>query len=174
MTNTAQTSLTRNTSIHIIPLAPAHKDPIRKLLWETDAFRSDEIDVAIELIDDTLSKNGKLLPDDYHIHVAVENTSDVLGYVCFGKTPMTLSTFDLYWIAVYPKAQGKGVGKKLFDFTCERVGAMGGKLIVIETASQPKYDATRRFYDKIGCTLEARIKNFYSVGDDKLIYTKHL
>jgi ribosomal protein S18 acetylase RimI-like enzyme len=157
----------------IIPLLAPHKESIRRILLQTQAFRDDEIDVAIELIDDSLSKNGALAPDDYHIHVAVENET-VLGYVCFGKTPMTLSTFDLYWIAVSPQAQGKGVGKTLFDFTCERVAEMQGKLIVIETASQPKYEPTQKFYERIGCDLEARIKNFYSVGDDKLIYTKHL
>ncbi len=159
--------------IEIVPLVAAHKEPIRRLLLETQAFRDDEVDVAMELVEDTLSKSAPLAPDDYHIYVAVENEA-MLGYVCFGKTPMTLSTFDLYWIAVSPKAQGKGVGKKLFDFTCKRVAEMSGKLIVIETASQPKYLPAQKFYEKIGCALEARIKNFYSVGDDKLIYTKHL
>lgn len=157
----------------IAPIQEEHREPIRALLIETGAFRPDEIAVALELIDDALARNGALSPEDYHIFVALDG-NDVLGYVCFGKTPMTLSTFDLYWIAVSPRAQGKGVGKALFDFACQAARAMGGALLVIETASQPKYEATRKFYEKIGCALEARIKNFYSVGDDKLIYTKAL
>lgn len=157
----------------IAPLQSEHKEPIRTLLFETDAFRPDEIEVAMELIDDTLARHGVLLPEDYHIFVALDEPN-VLGYVCFGKTPMTLSTFDLYWIAVSPQVQGKGVGRALFDFACKEARAMGGALLVIETASQPKYEPTRKFYEKVGCTLEARIKNFYSIGDDKLIYTKAL
>jgi ribosomal protein S18 acetylase RimI-like enzyme len=161
----------------ILPLRTEHRQPIHELLVATQVFRADEIDVALELISDTLSKNAPLAPDDYHIYVAVESLTDeekVLGYVCFGKTPMTLSTFDLYWIVVSPAAQNKGIGKLLFDFTSQAVKKMNGKLIVIETASQPKYEATRKFYEKIGCELEARIKNFYAAGDDKLIYTKSL
>lgn len=156
-------------SVHIVPLAPAHRAPIRLLLIDTGFFRDDEIEVALELLDANMNRT-----DDYQAHTAVDDTGSVLGYVCFGKTPMTLSTFDLYWIAVNPKSQKGGVGKTLFEFTCKEVARQGGKLIVIETASQPKYEPTQRFYEKIGCTLEARIRNFYSVGDDKLIFTKHL
>ncbi|NTV45240.1 MAG: GNAT family N-acetyltransferase [Chlorobiales bacterium] len=155
--------------LNIVPLAPAHKELIRKLLCDTNAFRSDEIDVAIELIDAYLNKT-----DDYQLYTAIDDQGTVLGYVCFGKTPVTLTTFDLYWIATAIEAQGKGVGQALFDFTCNAITKQGGKLVVIETSSQPKYEKTWRFYEKIGCTVEARIKDFYAPGDDKLIYTKHL
>ncbi len=157
--------------IQIVPLQVSHKEPIRKLLWETNAFRSDEVEVALELIEECLSYKS-FNPENYQIYSAIDGES-VLGYVCFGKTPMTLSTYDLYWIAVAREAQGKGVGKKLFEFACREIQTQGGKLLVIETSSQPHYENTRRFYEKIGCQLEARIKNFYRVGDDKLIYTKH-
>ncbi|MFQ3597884.1 MAG: GNAT family N-acetyltransferase [Chloroherpetonaceae bacterium] len=157
--------------LQIVPLQSSHKEPIRKLLWETNAFRSDEVDVALELIDECLAYTS-FNPENYQIYSAIED-GGLLGYVCFGKTPMTLSTYDLYWIAVARAAQGKGIGKKLFDFTCQEVQKQGGKLIVIETSSQAQYEKTRRFYEKMGCRLEATIKNFYRVGDDKLIYTKH-
>ncbi|MCS6988334.1 MAG: GNAT family N-acetyltransferase [Chloroherpetonaceae bacterium] len=158
--------------IRIVPLQASHKEPIRKLLAETNAFRDDEIEVALELIDECLSYPS-FNPENYQIYSALEGER-VLGYVCFGKTPMTLSTYDLYWIAVAPDAQGKGVGKKLFGFACDEIQKQGGKLVVIETSSQPQYDKTRRFYEAIGCQLEARIRDFYRVGDDKLIYAKRL
>lgn len=160
-------------SVEILPLQAEHKAPIAALLTATQMFRSDEIAVALELIDDTLSRNGVLSPEDYHIFVATHQ-HNVLGYVCFGKTPMTAATFDLYWIAVAPKAQGKGIGAQLFEFSCARIREMGGKLLVIETSSQPKYEPTRKFYERMGCTVSARIKDFYNIGDDKLIYTKSL
>ncbi len=157
--------------IQIVPLQASHKEPIRKLLWETNVFRSDEVEVALELIEECLSYKS-FNPENYQIYSAIDGES-VLGYVCFGKTPMTLSTYDLYWIAVAREAQGKGVGKALFEFACREIQTQGGKLLVIETSSQPQYENTRNFYEKIGCQLEARIENFYRVGDDKLIYTKH-
>ncbi|MBC8044511.1 MAG: GNAT family N-acetyltransferase [Rhizobacter sp.] len=156
-------------AIRIIPLEPQHREPIRTILQATNFFRDDEIDVAIELLDANLNRT-----DDYQVYVAAGEAGKVLGYVCFGKIPITQSSFDLYWIAVDPNAQKGGIGKQLFEFTCNEVSQQGGKLIVIETASQPKYIPTQRFYERIGCTLEARLKNFYSIGDDKLIYTKHL
>lgn len=158
--------------IEIVPIKESHKEPLRKLLWETNTFRGDEIEVALELVDECLAYTV-FNPENYQIYSAIEGGA-LLGYVCFGKTPMTLSTYDLYWIAVAREAQGKGVGKRLFEFTCKEVEAQGGKLIVIETSSQSHYENTRRFYEKIGCRLEAQIKNFYRVGDDKLIYTKHI
>lgn len=157
--------------IEIVPIQPAHKEPIRKLLWETNAFRSDEVEVALELIDESLSYT-EFNPENYQVYSAIEGNC-LLGYICFGKTPMTLSTYDLYWIAVARQAQGKGIGKRLFEFACNEIQKQGGKLVVIETSSQPQYEKTRRFYEKIGCRLEATIKDFYRIGDDKLIYTKH-
>lgn len=156
-------------SLQIVPLTLAHREPIRKILLETNAFRNDEIDVALELIDAYLNRT-----DDYQLYTAVEDEDTVLGYVCFGKTPVTLTTFDLYWIATAPAVQGKGVGQKLFEFACKTIEAQGGRLVIIETSSQPRYEKTQKFYEKIGCVPEARIKDFYSPGDDKLIYTKHL
>ncbi|MCS7012411.1 MAG: GNAT family N-acetyltransferase [Chloroherpetonaceae bacterium] len=160
-------------SLCIVPVQAEHKAPIGALLQETGMFRPDEIAVALELIDETLARNGNLTPEDYHTFVAL-SAERVVGYVCFGKTPMTTSTFDLYWIAVSPSEQGKGIGQRLFEFACQRIQEMGGRLLVIETASQPKYAPTRQFYERMGCTEVARIKDFYSLGDDKLIYTKSL
>lgn len=154
----------------IVPLRASHKEPIRDLLCATNVFRSDEIAVALELIDECLSYTS-FNPENYQIYSAL-NGENVVGYVCFGKTPMTLSTYDLYWIAVAPQAQGKGVGKRLFEFACDEMRKQGGKLLVIETSSQPQYEKTRVFYEKVGCQLEARIRDFYRVGDDKLIYAK--
>jgi ribosomal protein S18 acetylase RimI-like enzyme len=153
----------------IVSTTEAHKEPIRKLLFETGFFRDDEVSVAIELIEAYLAKM-----DDYELYTALDEQGVVQGYVCFGLTPMTLSTYDLYWIAVSPTAQGKGVGKKLLTFTAALLQKRNAKLILIETSSQPKYEPTRKFYDKSGCTLEAVIKDFYREGDDKLIYTIRL
>jgi hypothetical protein len=57
--------------IQIIPLQASHKEPIRKLLWETNAFRSDEVEVALELIDECLSYTS-FNPENYQIYSAIE------------------------------------------------------------------------------------------------------
>ncbi len=148
-----------------------HKDvePLRKILQATNVFREEEVEVAIELMEGTLGKT-----EDYIQRAIMDGENVVQGYYCVGPTPMTQSTFDLYWIAVNPDYHGKGIGYQLLN-DCERtVATMNGKLIVVETSSLPKYAATRKFYIRNSYVEAARIRDYYGSGDDLMIYTKHL
>jgi ribosomal protein S18 acetylase RimI-like enzyme len=98
----------------------------------------------------------------------------VAGYACFGATPLTQGTFDLYWIAVDPVLHGAGVGRALMRAVEDAVRGEGGRLLLIETASKPSYAKTRAFYIAWRCEEVARIKDFYAVGDDKVIYARRL
>jgi len=134
-------------------------------------FTEAEIDVAMELIDIFLTKKEQ---QDYIIYVAENEGKEVVGYVCYGPTPATDGTYDLYWIAVSPTVQSKGVGKELLAFIENEVIKKKGRLIIIETSSQPKYSPTQKFYLKNNYQIEARIKDFYRKGDDRLIFVKRL
>ena len=147
------------------------RDVIFDIISKTDMFTQAEIDVAMELIDIFLTKKEQ---QDYHIYVAENKGKEVVGYVCYGPTPATEGTFDLYWIAVSPTMQGKGIGKELLSFTENYVLRQKGRLIIIETSSQPKYQPTLQFYIKNKYVIEARIKDFYRRGDDRLIFVKRL
>ncbi len=107
----------------------------------------------------------------------VAETTDerrLVGYVCFGTTPLTTGTYDLYWIAVDPTLHGRGIGSALLGAVLAAMRAAGGRLLLIETSSRADYANTRTFYERAGLTLEARIRDFYSPGDDRLIYAKRL
>lgn len=144
-------------------------EPLKEILQATDVFRDEEIEVAIELMEATLGNT-----EDYVQKTIVDDAGNVQGYYCVGPTPMTQSTFDLYWIAVNPDYHGKGIGYQLLN-DCERtVGSMKGNLIVVETSSLPKYEGTRRFYVRNKYFEAARIRDYYAQGDDLMIYTKHL
>lgn len=129
--------------------------------------------VALSLIDERFAK-----PDDQDPYqfVVAESTTErrVVGYVCFGTTPLTTGTYDLYWIAVDPTFQGGGVGTLLVDAVLDAMRAAGGRLLLIETSSRPDYAKTRDFYDRAGMSLEARVRDFYSPGDDRLIYARRV
>jgi ribosomal protein S18 acetylase RimI-like enzyme len=148
-------------------LRPSDREPLHRILVDTDFFAPDEVEVAMELIDE--GDDGT--PDAYHFAVA-EHEGQVVGYVCWGHTPCTVATFDLYWIAVAPSAQGLGVGRRLVERCEAEVQKAGGKLLLIETAGKPKYQATRGFYLGTGYVEEARLRNFYAPGDDKVFYSK--
>ena len=160
----------RHDDVTIRPMDHADKPHILEAIKDTGMFSDAEHDVALELIDVFLTKTD---PKDYIIHVA-EYAGSPVGYVCYGPTPATEGTFDLYWIAVSPKLHNKGIGKKLLKFTEEEVCRRAGRLLIIETSSQEKYAPTQNFYLRNGYVVEARIKDFYKVGDDRLIYTKRL
>nr|HPH43423.1 GNAT family N-acetyltransferase [Candidatus Aminicenantes bacterium] len=141
------------------------------LIEATGFFRPDEIAVAEELIDITL---GRPEQEDYAIVVVTDETGAVAGYMTYGPTPLTRGTYDLYWMAVDPKAQGRGYGRILVEWLEDHVRRAGGRLIVIETSSSEKYEPTRRFYLGLNYTETARIPDFYGPGDGRVIYTKRV
>ncbi len=145
------------------------RPPIEALLRASKNFTPQEVETALEVIDDTLAGDP-----EYIVFVVENEKGDVAGYECHGPTPLTLGTFDLYWIAVDPSAQKRGYGRRLLRAAEEDVAARGGRLLLIETSSQESYDATIRFYKRAGYRLEARIGDFYKPGDDKLIFAKNL
>jgi ribosomal protein S18 acetylase RimI-like enzyme len=146
------------------------KSAVLRILEKTGMFTSEEIDVALELIDAWLFKPEQR---DYIIWTA-EYEGVPAGYVCYGPTPAAEGTFDLYWVAVDPALQGRGIGKALLRFTEDAVRSLGGRLLIIETSSQEKYRPTQGFYEGNGYIVEARIKDFYRPGDDRLIFTRRL
>jgi len=96
------------------------------------------------------------------------------GYACFGPTPGTADSFDLYWIAVAPHAQGRGLGGAILARAEAEMAARGARGIYVETSSRGQYLPTRGFYEKHGYVACARLKGFYQAGDDKIIYNKRL
>ena len=95
-----------------------------------------------------------------------------VGWVCWGPTPCTLGTFDIYWIGVASNMQGRGIGRALTAFAEQSIAASGGQLFVVETSSRETYTPTRRFYEALGYREAGRIPDFYGPGDDRVIYTK--
>lgn len=155
----------------IRPIVPKDREAIRDLIDGTKAFKPHEVDVAMELVDIALARPAQ---DDYHPFVLAEEDGTVAAYACFGKNPMTKSTFDLYWLATRSDRMGKGYGRKIVAFVEEEVKKRGGRLLVIETSSKESYGTTREFYLRIGCTLAAQLPDYYDEGDDKLIYLKRI
>ncbi len=146
------------------------KGPVLGLVRATGFFTDEEVEVAEELIDAYLER-----PDqkDYHVEVVEDGPEAVAGYMTWGPTPLTEGAYDIYWMAVAPSEQGKGRGKALLAWVEDEVRRRAGRVIIIETSSQPKYHGTRRFYVDLGYKEVARIPDFYRAGDDRVIYAKY-
>ena len=83
-------------------------------------------------------------------------------------------TWDLWWIIVAKARQGRGLGARLLDLVEQSVSQEGGRQLLIETSSLPQYEPTRRFYLKYGYHVIARIPDYYTEGDDLIIFRKRI
>ncbi len=155
----------------IRPMSAPDRPAVLGLIRATDMFTPAEIAVAEELIDVYLGTPGQ---KDYDVVVSADAGDGVAGYMTWGPTPLAENVYDLYWMAVSPKEQGRGRGKELVAWLEDKVRSLGGRMIVIETAGQPKYHPTREFYLRLGYREVARVPDFYKLGDDRIIYTKRI
>jgi ribosomal protein S18 acetylase RimI-like enzyme len=146
-------------------------ETVRNIVEATGYFSLAEVAVAVELVQEHLSK-GAAASGYYFIFA--EHGGRTVGYVCYGPIPCTISSFNLYWIAVHPEFQRQGLGKALMREAERLIIVARGTRIYIDTSYKAQYDETRAFYESLGYALGALLKDFYSPGDDKVIYYKVL
>jgi ribosomal protein S18 acetylase RimI-like enzyme len=144
---------------------------IQLITANTSVFSAEEVDCVAELWDEY--RRGGAQVSGYHFVVEQED-GRVRGFACYGPRSLTEGTYDLFWIAVDPEYRRAGVGRLLLAWLEKDIRQLGGRLIVVETSGLEKYVSTRRFYLATGYIQEATLKNFYSEGDDLVIFTKHL
>ncbi|MFH0963104.1 MAG: GNAT family N-acetyltransferase [Planctomycetota bacterium] len=151
-------------------LRPSDASGLEDMLRACSVFREDEVDVAMELIADALSKGDQ---SEYRFLVASAD-GKMIGYCCYGKIACTLHSFDVYWIAVDPRKRRAGVGRKLLAETEARIHQIGGVRAYVETSAKPSYEPARRFYQACGYRVECVQPDFYAPGDGKVTMVKVL
>jgi ribosomal protein S18 acetylase RimI-like enzyme len=165
-------------SIRLGPLRPHDRARVAELLVSTAVFSQEEVDVALQLFDESMRAAGAAGADDahradYEFTGAFEGER-LIGYACAGPTPATEGTFDLYWLAVDAAAQGKGIGTALVREVERGLRDRGARMLLVETSSRPDYSNTRAFYTRCGYTEAARINDFYAPADDRIMLTTRL
>jgi ribosomal protein S18 acetylase RimI-like enzyme len=151
----------------IRPPTPHDLPHLRRALEACGAFSAEEVTVALEILDASLAGH------DYLTFVHADD-GIATGYVTLAQTPLTQSTWHLYWLCVHPDHQGKGIARSLLAHAQHRVFDLGGRGIVIETSGRADYQRQRRFYSRAGYAVVGRIPEFYKPGDDCVIYHKRL
>ena len=96
------------------------------------------------------------------------------GYLCFGRTPMTAATYDLYWLVSHAQARGRGVASSLVRAMEDELRSVGAQSVRVETSLKESYGAARSLYQKLGYPMLAQFPDFYRPGDDLLVYYKRL
>jgi acetoin utilization deacetylase AcuC-like enzyme/ribosomal protein S18 acetylase RimI-like enzyme len=143
---------------------------IRALVEKTGFFRPAETAVAEEVAAERVSRG---VESGYRFTLA-EQYGRLAGYVCYGPVPCTDSGYDIYWLAVDPEFQGRGLGKRLLRNAEGAISEAGGTRIYVETSSRPQYAGTRAFYQACGYAAVSLIDDFYEPGDGKITYLKNI
>ena len=154
----------------IRPMLSGDRGALLDILDAIPEFSPADVLVAREVIDSYLQDP---VGSGYSILVA-EIDKDIVGYICYGPTPLTQGTWDMYWMATSPDNQGQGIGSDLMALAESRITESGGRLIMIETSSRPDYARILRFHQHHGYEEICRVPDFYAPGDDKIILQKKL
>jgi len=149
-------------------LNPSDREPLESLIRATAFFNSEEIEVALELVDDRLA-NGEA---SHYRFLVGEKGGRVAGYACWGPIPGTVASADLYWIVVHPDFQGQRAGTTLLRAAEEWMAATGRTRVYVETSTRPQYLPTRAFYAACGYQLVSELVDFYAPGDGKATFLK--
>lgn len=161
--------------MNIRPVEARDRERLHQILVSVARFTDQEVVWAMDLVDQGIAcgEGG-----EYLVYVLEQRESadpaGIQGYVCYGPTPMTEGVYDLYWIAVDPKLQGQGLGQLLLRFVENEVRRRSGRMLLIETRSRQSFAPTRRFYEQSGYGEISRIKDFYRIEDDKIVFCKKL
>ncbi len=156
--------------IRIRNIQLSDRSRIIEVTEETGAFLPAEVKVLDEILDEYFQDPAG---SGYYFYVA-EHEGDLAGYLCYGPTPVTQGAWDMYWCAVSPQLHGQGIGSTLFKMAANHIKSLGGRLILIETSSNPNYKSARSLYITLGYKHVSTIPDFYSPGDHKETFWKAL
>lgn len=149
--------------------APDDTIALIALAEATGLFEANQLDEVREMLADYFTTNSD--SDRFWI---TDDDGGPVGVAYCELEPMTDRTWNLQLIAILPDRQGQGRGATLLRYIEQTLMARGGRVLLVETSGVPKFDRVRSFYRKCGYDEEARIRDFYKAGDDKIVYRKAL
>ena len=150
-------------------LKPDDVPEIESILRKIKNFSEEEVNVAMELVNAAASDPNQ---KDYNVFV-YEEGSEIFGYHCTGKRPLTDAVYDLYWIVTNPDYENKGIGKTLIEHAEKFVLKNKGRWPLEETSYRDSYEGTRNFYLRNNYSILSEINDFYSLGDRLIIFGKY-
>ena len=149
---------------------PSDAARVRAMCASTGFFNDEELDIAVELVDEHLAK-GEVASGYSFVFLDGANGA-TLCYASYGRIAGTERAYDLFWIVTDDAHRGRGLGRIVLDEVERRIAALGGGQIHVETSSRAQYDPTRAFYERCGYFEAARFTDFYKAGDGKVVYVK--
>lgn len=125
-----------------------------------------------EMLSDMIA--GYLEGTRQDVWLTATRSGDPVGFAFSEPERLTNGTWNLLAIGVRPEQQGQGVGGRLVRHLEATLREGGNRVLLVETAGTPEYERTRAFYRANAFEEQARIREFYDVGIDKVVFWKRL
>ncbi len=109
-----------------------------------------------------------------NLWLSCEMEGSVIGLCYAQPEELTDGTWNMRAIAVAPAHQGQGAGAAITADLEQRLKTIGARVLIVDTSGTDDFAQTRAFYSKNGYETEARIRDFWAAGDDKVIFRKAL
>lgn len=152
-------------NLKIRPAVRQDIEAIGIIAGDTDLFPPDMLDAMIA---------GYLSETNQDIWFVGELGAHVVTFGFCEPERMTHRTWNLLAIGVDPTFQGQGCGTQMMTYLEQQLSKTLQRVLIVETMGTPELAKTREFYRKNGYTEEARIREFYEAGADKVVFWKHL
>ncbi len=107
-------------------------------------------------------------------HFWITDDGGLAGVVYYAPERLTEGTWNLYFIGVHPDRRREGRASALLGYVEEALAARGERLLLVETSSLRIFERAWALYRKCGYDEEARIRDFYAPGSDKIVFRKAL
>ncbi len=150
-------------------ITQADSAAVLSLAVTSGLFLENETELVEKMLEDYFGGNN----NNGHACI-IDQENEALGVAYYAPTVAANRTWDLTMIAVRQDSQGQGRGTLLLQHVENELQTSGQRLLLIETSGVPFFERTRMFYIKSGYLEEARIRDFYDVGDDKVVFCKVL
>jgi len=153
----------------IRPTTPNDTPVLIALADATGLFTPSSLELLHQMLVDSLERGS-----DAERFWITDDDNGPVGVAYCELERMTDRTWNLQLIAIHPDLQGQGRGTKLLRYVDQALTVRGGRVLLVETSGLPSFERTRLFYTKCGYEEEARIRDFYAAGDDKVVFRKVL
>ncbi|MEM9835405.1 MAG: N-acetyltransferase [Bacteroidota bacterium] len=150
----------------IRPIVKEDMDALKNVLGTIELFPPEMLD--------NMTADYFNQPDSQDIWFAAVQENKPVALAFCAPEKLTEGTFNLYAIGVERAQQSKGIGQQMMHYLEERLRNEGQRILIVETSGTADFGSTRNFYEKLGYTKEATIRDFWAEGDDKVIYWKKL
>jgi len=135
----------------------------------TGLFESNQIEELAQMLNQHFSDEA----DSQGIWLT-DYDNEPVGVAYVAPERMTDGTWNLYLIAIHPDHQKQGRGAALLQYVEQMLTERGERVLLVETSGTDDFEYVRIFYRNNGYEEEARIRDFYTDGVDKIVFRQLL